>query len=155
MSAEAARTGNVHTTGAVHGGGGDADGGAVDDETDSGIVTRENGGIEVGAIVLNADDADGVEALLNTELVLDVLNDDLIAQVKEKITRKRSEVNCDGVHFDIDDLCSFPDGGKELFEACVVPVKSFLAGDPFSEFEQSMYFHRYVSHLSSTRHRNS
>lgn len=41
-------------------------------------------------------------------------------------------------------LCFGADGGKELFEACVVPVKSFLAGEPFSEFEQSMYFHRYL-----------
>lgn len=36
------------------------------------------------------------------------------------------------------------DGGKELFDACVVPVKCFLAGEPFGEFEQSMYFHRFV-----------
>lgn len=36
----------------------------------------------------------------------------------------------------------FVDGSKELFEACVVSVKSFLAGEPFSEFENSMYFHR-------------
>lgn len=54
------------------------------DETDSGIVTkepRENGGLEDasdGLLLLDDDD----------ELVLDVLNDDLIAHVKEKITRE-------------------------------------------------------------------
>lgn len=34
------------------------------------------------------------------------------------------------------------DGCKELFEPCTTAVKSFLAGEPFSEFEVSMYFHR-------------
>lgn len=54
------------------------------DETDSGIVTKEprengvNGRLE--------DASDGLRLL--DELVLDVLNDDLIAHVKEKITRE-------------------------------------------------------------------
>ncbi|XP_017491708.1 PREDICTED: G protein-coupled receptor kinase 2-like isoform X2 [Rhagoletis zephyria] len=56
------------------------------------------------------------------ELVLDVLNDDLIARVRDKITS----------------------GNKELFEPCVTAVKAFLAGEPFREFETSMYFHRYL-----------
>ncbi|XP_037946478.1 G protein-coupled receptor kinase 2 [Teleopsis dalmanni] len=56
------------------------------------------------------------------ELVLDVLNDDLIARVRDKITS----------------------GSKELFEPCVTAVKAFLAGEPFREFETSMYFHRYL-----------
>uniref|UniRef100_A0A336MN44 CSON003998 protein n=1 Tax=Culicoides sonorensis TaxID=179676 RepID=A0A336MN44_CULSO len=34
------------------------------------------------------------------------------------------------------------DPNKDLFEGCVTAVKSFLEGDPFSEFETSMYFHR-------------
>ncbi|CAD7085285.1 unnamed protein product [Hermetia illucens] len=37
-----------------------------------------------------------------------------------------------------------PAGSKELFEPCVNAVKSFLAGEPFREFETSMYFHRYL-----------
>lgn len=41
----------------------------------------------------------------------------------------------------------FLDGSKELFEPCVTAVKSFLAGEPFKEFENSMYFHRYVMGL--------
>ncbi|XP_055314862.1 G protein-coupled receptor kinase 2 isoform X2 [Sitodiplosis mosellana] len=56
------------------------------------------------------------------ELVLDVLNDDLIEKVRVKISL----------------------GSKEVFEPCVTAVKSFLAGEPFSEFESSMYFHRYL-----------
>lgn len=56
------------------------------------------------------------------ELVLDVLNDDLIAQVRNKLNS----------------------GGKDIFAQCVNAVKAFLAGEPFREFESSMYFHRYV-----------
>ncbi|XP_034112882.1 G protein-coupled receptor kinase 2 [Drosophila albomicans] len=56
------------------------------------------------------------------ELVLDVLNDDLIAQVRNKLNS----------------------GGKDLFAHCVKAVKAFLAGEPFREFEHSMYFHRYL-----------
>ncbi|EDV94514.1 G protein-coupled receptor kinase 2 [Drosophila grimshawi] len=56
------------------------------------------------------------------ELVLDVLNDDLIAQVRRKLNS----------------------GGKDLFVHCVKAVKAFLAGEPFREFENSMYFHRYL-----------
>ncbi|XP_073815305.1 G protein-coupled receptor kinase 2 isoform X1 [Musca autumnalis] len=56
------------------------------------------------------------------EFVLDVLNDDLISRVRSKITS----------------------GSKELFEPCVKAVKAFLAGEPFREFETSMYFHRYL-----------
>lgn len=54
------------------------------------------------------------------ELVLDVLNVDLILSVREKINS----------------------ASKELFEPCVTAVKAFLAGEPFREFENSMYFHR-------------
>ncbi|EDV52954.1 G protein-coupled receptor kinase 2 [Drosophila erecta] len=56
------------------------------------------------------------------ELVLDVLNDDLIAQVRNKLNS----------------------GGKDIFAQCVNAVKAFLAGEPFREFESSMYFHRYL-----------
>ncbi|XP_030370497.1 G protein-coupled receptor kinase 2 [Scaptodrosophila lebanonensis] len=56
------------------------------------------------------------------ELVLDVLNDDLIAQVRNKLNS----------------------GGKDLFTQCETAVKAFLAGEPFREFENSMYFHRYL-----------
>lgn len=54
------------------------------------------------------------------EFVLDILNDDLISRVRSKINS----------------------GSKELFEPCVKAVKAFLAGEPFQEFETSMYFHR-------------
>jgi len=49
-------------------------------------------------------------------------NDDLIAQVRNKLNS----------------------GGKDIFAQCVNAVKAFLAGEPFREFESSMYFHRWV-----------
>lgn len=61
-----------------------------------------------------------VECSNEGELVLDILNNDLIARVREKIKG----------------------GNKELFESCVTAVKAFLAGEPFREFQTSMYFHR-------------
>ena len=35
-------------------------------------------------------------------------------------------------------------GNKELFLECMAAVKTFLAGEPFHLFENSMYFHRYL-----------
>lgn len=35
-------------------------------------------------------------------------------------------------------------GHKDLFTSCVQSVKSFLAGEPFKDFTNSMYFHRYL-----------
>lgn len=63
------------------------------------------------AAIRNPDDDD---------FVLDVLNDDIVAQVRSKL------------------LIS----SKELFEASVQAVRTFLEGEPFREFEASMYFHR-------------
>lgn len=54
------------------------------------------------------------------KLVLDVLNDELVERVREKMLS----------------------GSKDLFELCETQVKAFLAGEPFQEFEHSMYFHR-------------
>ncbi|CAO1435379.1 unnamed protein product [Diamesa serratosioi] len=56
------------------------------------------------------------------ELVIDILNDDLISPVKLKIKY----------------------APRDLFEQCWSAIKSYLAGEPFREFESSMYFHRYL-----------
>lgn len=36
------------------------------------------------------------------------------------------------------------EGSKDVFAACGEVVRGFLAGEPFKEFENSMYFHRYL-----------
>lgn len=36
------------------------------------------------------------------------------------------------------------EGSKDVFAACSEVVRDFLAGEPFREFEASMYFHRYL-----------
>ena len=69
--------------------------------------------------------------------VLDVLNDVLIAKVREKITSMIVFVNIKFVNIN---EFYYLGGSKDLFEPCVVSVKSFLAGEPFREFEASMYF---------------
>ncbi|XP_063629795.1 G protein-coupled receptor kinase 2 [Cydia splendana] len=45
----------------------------------------------------------------------------------------------------VDDASSSLEAGsKDIFSSCIRCVKNFLAGTPFSEFERSMYFHRYL-----------
>ncbi|XP_036323633.1 G protein-coupled receptor kinase 2 isoform X2 [Rhagoletis pomonella] len=93
---------------------GSGGGGGCDDNGGGGGDKESNCLYTAGGKKLNLFNRD--------ELVLDVLNDDLIARVRDKITS----------------------GNKELFEPCVTAVKAFLAGEPFREFETSMYFHRYL-----------
>lgn len=72
---------------------------------------------------LTNNDGDGPDCLgEKSKLVLDVLNDELVEKVREKMLS----------------------GSKDLFELCQTSVKAFLAGEPFQEFEHSMYFHRLV-----------
>ncbi|KAL9900876.1 G protein-coupled receptor kinase 2 isoform 3-T3 [Glossina fuscipes fuscipes] len=97
----------VYNDGGGGGGGGGGDDAAGNNGLDSPSLTKLNG---------------NSKNLPSDELVLDVLNDDLIARVRDKINS----------------------GSKELFEPCVNAVKAFLAGEPFREFENSMYFHRYL-----------
>lgn len=35
-------------------------------------------------------------------------------------------------------------GGKEVFSVCVLAVKQFMSDLPYKEFEESMYFHRFI-----------
>ncbi|XP_049779043.1 G protein-coupled receptor kinase 2 [Schistocerca cancellata] len=53
---------------------------------------------------------------------VDILNSELTEHCKEKLAA----------------------GNKDLFLECTNAVKTFLAGDPFRQFECSMYFHRYL-----------
>jgi len=45
---------------------------------------------------------------------------------------------------EIVDRCNDQFGKKEQFEDCANAVKEFLADKPFQQFEQSMYFFRYL-----------
>lgn len=53
---------------------------------------------------------------------VDMLNTEMIVYCKEKMAS----------------------GNRELFNDCMAAVKTFLAGEPFSQFQESMYFHRYL-----------
>ncbi|XP_058813133.1 G protein-coupled receptor kinase 2 [Topomyia yanbarensis] len=134
-----------HATEDSGGGGGDGDDGKCDD--DSGIggdtkklsnhhddaiekksLTGSNSLTNTGNTVstANANASQNANAIRKStdddEYVLDILNDDIVAQVRSKLSV----------------------GSKELFEASILAVKTFLEGEPFREFEASMYFHRYL-----------
>ncbi|XP_037911942.1 G protein-coupled receptor kinase 2, partial [Hermetia illucens] len=104
-------------------------GGAVDtgDDKGGGGRTAQDDTIDGNCVEISRENESSQQqqsSALDKEnsLVLDVLNDDIITKVQDRITT----------------------GSKELFEPCVNAVKSFLAGEPFREFETSMYFHRYL-----------
>jgi len=59
---------------------------------------------------------------LQASEAVDILNAEIIEHCKEKLAT----------------------GNKELFLECMAAVKTFLAGEPFHLFENSMYFHRYL-----------
>ena len=73
---------------------------------------------------------------------VEIINDDIIGQCKERLH----------------------EGSKDVFAACTAVVRGYLAGEPFKDFENSMYFHRYLqwkwleryAHISDTYlHMNS
>lgn len=131
------------------GGGGDGDDGKCDDDSGIGADTKtqklsnhedhdggkakSNSNLAIsqnanatGNSKVNANSAAAAKAVIRNpdddDFVLDVLNDDIVAQVRSKLLTS----------------------SKELFEASVQAVRTFLEGEPFREFEASMYFHRYL-----------
>lgn len=131
------------------GGGGDGDDGKCDDDSgigadtkthqklgnhhedhDQGGKAKSNSNNSANSQNANATgnskvSSNSVAAIRNPDdddFVLDVLNDDIVAQVRSKLLTS----------------------SKELFEASVQAVRTFLEGEPFREFEASMYFHRYL-----------
>lgn len=87
---------------------------------------------------------DGQSMHDEADLVIDILNDELISQVKQKIFSEFYQMSlCVIISYVCNLIISiFIDSAKELFEPCFIAVKSYLAGEPFREFELSMYFHR-------------
>ena len=53
---------------------------------------------------------------------VEIINDDIVEQCKERLH----------------------EGSKDVFAACTAVVRGYLAGEPFKEFENSLYFHRYL-----------
>uniref|UniRef100_A0A182S748 RGS domain-containing protein n=1 Tax=Anopheles maculatus TaxID=74869 RepID=A0A182S748_9DIPT len=106
------------------GGGCDSDGGKCDDDSGIGGDTKKLSNHDDPEKSLTGSNSVTTNTINNEkdEFVLDVLNDDMVTQVRTKLST----------------------GSKELFEASITAVRAFLAGEPFREFEASMYFHRYV-----------
>ena len=53
---------------------------------------------------------------------IEIINDDMIEQCKERLH----------------------EGSKDVFASCTTVVRGYLAGEPYKEFENSMFFHRYL-----------
>lgn len=56
------------------------------------------------------------------EEAVEIVNEDIVERCKERLN----------------------EGAKDLFSASTTVVRGYLAGEPFKEFENSMYFHRYL-----------
>lgn len=56
------------------------------------------------------------------EEAVEIVNDDIVQQCKERLG----------------------DSAKDLFSGSTTVVRGYLAGEPFKEFENSMYFNRYL-----------
>jgi len=56
------------------------------------------------------------------EEAIEIINDDIIQQCKERLT----------------------DCSKDVFASCTAVVRGYLAGEPFNEYQNSMFFHRYL-----------
>jgi len=56
------------------------------------------------------------------EEAIEIVNDDIIEQCKERLH----------------------EGSKDVFASCTAVVRGYLAGEPFSDFKNSMFFHRYL-----------
>ncbi|XP_058056135.1 G protein-coupled receptor kinase 2 [Anopheles bellator] len=112
------------------GGGCDSDGGKCDDDSGIGGDTKKLSNHDDPEKSLTGSNSVTTNTIHNEkdEFVLDVLNDDMVAQVRTKLSA----------------------GSKELFEASITAVRAFLAGEPFREFEASMYFHSIYSLSFST-----
>uniref|UniRef100_A0A2C9GSP1 G protein-coupled receptor kinase n=1 Tax=Anopheles atroparvus TaxID=41427 RepID=A0A2C9GSP1_ANOAO len=108
------------------GGGCDSDGGKCDDDSGIGGDTKKLSNHDDPEKSLTGSNSVTITNTINVsekdEFVLDVLNDDMVAQVRNKLST----------------------GSRELFDASITAVRAFLAGEPFREFEASMYFHRYL-----------
>uniref|UniRef100_A0A182TVU3 RGS domain-containing protein n=1 Tax=Anopheles melas TaxID=34690 RepID=A0A182TVU3_9DIPT len=106
------------------GGGCDSDGGKCDDDSGIGGDTKKLSNHDDPEKSLTGSNSVTTNTINNEkdEFVLDVLNDDMVGQIRTKLST----------------------GSKELFEASITAVRAFLAGEPFREFEASMYFHSIV-----------
>lgn len=86
------------------------------------------------------NEGDEEQSLTENNLVIDILNDELVSLVRQKILSENSNSTFFLTFCDI--ISIFKDYPRELFEACFHAVKNYLAGEPFREFEASMFFHR-------------
>ncbi|GFX55354.1 g protein-coupled receptor kinase 5 [Trichonephila clavipes] len=80
------------------------------------------------------------------EVQLDEDRADVAQEVFTKYLNKDSSEFVDVVNEDLIERClaNLQSASRDLFTECARSVKEFLSREPFKEFEDSMYFHRYL-----------
>ena len=71
---------------------------------------------------------------------------DMADELYRRFLAPGAEESIEILNEDVIDACKerLHEGSKDVFSACVAVVKGYLAGEPFREFENSMFFHRYL-----------
>ncbi|XP_076364561.1 G protein-coupled receptor kinase 2-like isoform X1 [Tachypleus tridentatus] len=89
---------------------------------------------------------DFLDEVANYEVTLDEYRQEVAQDVFLKYLTTESNEYVDVVNEDRIERCkeNLQTASKELFVECASAVKDFLAGQPFQEFENSMYFLRYL-----------
>ncbi|RWS30815.1 G protein-coupled receptor kinase 2-like protein, partial [Leptotrombidium deliense] len=87
-----------------------------------------------------------LDAVENFEIQLDEKRESMAKEIIDQYLNNGTNQFVDVVNEELITKCkaNLHTADKELFFECAKCVKSFLAGDPFKEFENSMYFLRYL-----------
>ncbi|XP_076330419.1 G protein-coupled receptor kinase 5-like isoform X3 [Tachypleus tridentatus] len=87
-----------------------------------------------------------LDAVSNYEVTLDEYRQGVAQVVFSKYLTSESSDYVEIANEDLIQRCkaNLQTANKEIFFECTRAVKDFLAGAPFHEFENSMYFHRYL-----------
>lgn len=87
-----------------------------------------------------------LDAVTHYEVQLDEDRPVVAQEVYNKYLTSQSNEFVDVVNEELREKCKskLEVAEKDLFVECAKAVKDFLVGQPFSEFENSMYFHRYL-----------
>lgn len=87
-----------------------------------------------------------LDSIEHYEIEVDENRTEIAQTVYDKYIQRDSPEAVDILNIEMVEKCKekLSSGNRELFSDCLAATKAFLAGEPFSQFESSMYFHRYL-----------
>ncbi|KAI5693985.1 hypothetical protein M8J75_009022 [Diaphorina citri] len=87
-----------------------------------------------------------LDSIENYELEMDENRVAIAEVVYKRYLQRDAPEAVDVLSLEIIEHCkeSLDSGNRELFNDCMAAVKTFLAGAPFTEFQDSMFFYRYL-----------